>query len=118
MAVLDKWARTFSEHDYDGYLSTYHFPHFRLAGGKLVVLQSKADLPREIMSPKNFPPDYDHTKWVSRDIVQASPDKVYVAVVFRRYRKDGAVIGENAAMYVLDKVDGQWGMRGRSSFAE
>jgi len=50
--------------------------------------------------------------------VQADKEKVHVAVAFNRYRKDNSLITPEDSLYILEKVSGRWGVRGRSSFAK
>jgi hypothetical protein len=116
--VLDDYITTFSHKDLKGWESTYHFPHYRLASGKMSVLE-KAGL-RD--SSKVFGPlikaGWDYSKWDHRNVVQASDDKVHVDTKFTRYRKDGSVVAAYESLYVLTKEEGRWGVKLRSSFAE
>jgi hypothetical protein len=49
--------------------------------------------------------------------VGESPAKVHVATRFARLREDGSEIISYDSLYVLTLQDGQWGIKGRSSFA-
>jgi hypothetical protein len=42
---------------------------------------------------------------------------VHVATRFSRHRADGSVYESFQSLYVIEKVDGRWGVRARSSFA-
>ena len=116
--VLDEYLATFNKKDLKGWEGTYHFPHYRLASGKMNVLEA-AGL-RD--SSKVFGPliqaGWDYSKWNHRNIVQASDTKVHVDTKFTRYRKDGSVVASYESLYVLTKEDGRWGVKLRSSFAE
>jgi hypothetical protein len=50
-------------------------------------------------------------------IVQSSPTKVHIAVEFSRYHKDGTQYASYPSLYIVEQVDGHWGIRARSSFA-
>ncbi|MCF0072868.1 hypothetical protein LZD49_20475 [Dyadobacter sp. CY261] len=117
-AVLDAYLSTFNAKDLKGWEGTYHFPHYRLASGKMSVLE-KAGL-RD--SAKVFGPlikaGWDYSKWDHRNIIQASADKVHVDTKFTRYRKDGSAVGSYESLYVLTREDGRWAVKLRSSFAE
>jgi hypothetical protein len=60
---------------------------------------------------------WDHSKWDSLQIVQSSPNKVHIAVEFSRYHADGTKYASYPSLYVVEQVDGRWGVRARSSFA-
>ncbi|NHA02186.1 hypothetical protein G7092_00185 [Mucilaginibacter sp. HC2] len=116
--VLDEYMATFNAKDLAGWERTYQFPHYRLASGKMSVLE-KAGL-RD--SAKVFgelkKTGWDHSQWDHRNIIQASADKVHVDTEFSRYRADGSLIGHFESLYILTKEDGKWGIKFRSSYAE
>lgn len=116
--VLDDYLATFNAKDLKGWEGTYHFPHYRLASGKMSVLE-KAGLRDSV---KVFGPlikaGWDYSKWDHRNIIQASDNKVHVDTKFTRYRKDGGVVASYESLYVLTKEDGRWAVKLRSSFAE
>ena len=116
--VLDDYLTTFNAKDLNGWEGTYQFPHYRLASGKMSVLE-KAGL-RD--STNVFGPlqkaGWDYSKWDHRNIVQASETKVHVDTKFTRYRKNGSKLASYESLYVLTKEGGKWGVKLRSSFAE
>jgi len=115
-AVLDAYLDGFNKRDAKIHYATYHFPHYRLASGKLTVLETAADSVK--FSKGLVQSDWHHSKWDHRNVVQASADKVHVDTRFTRYRADGSVIATYESLYVLTKEDGRWGIKLRSSFAE
>ena len=116
MRVLDAFMTGFNARDLQAWEATYHFPHFRLAGGKLTVLDAAGE-----RSPAIFDAlvatGWHHSAWLTREVVQASAEKVHVAVEFARFRADGSELARYRSLYVLAHEDGRWGIRGRSSFA-
>jgi len=117
-AVLDSYLNTFNARDLKGWEGTYHFPHYRLASGKMSVLE-KAGL-RD--SASVFGPlikaGWDYSKWDHRNVIQASENKVHVDTRFTRDRKDGSVVASYESLYVLTREAGRWAVKLRSSFAE
>lgn len=115
MRVLDEYMRQWNRADLAGWESTFHFPHYRLAGGRMRVLERPGDQPR----PAIWGPDsqWHHSGWDRRQIVQGSPDKVHVDTRFTRYRADGSPIGSYDSLYIVTKENGHWGVKMRSSFA-
>lgn len=119
-AVLDSFIVNFRQ-PLDVYikrhLQTYLFPHVRIASGTVSIIPNADSMPVAYWQAR-MPADWDHSAWVQRQIVQESPLKVHVVVTFRRFRKDNSVIADEESLYILEKVNGKWGIRGRSSFAK
>ena len=119
-AVLDSFMVNFRqplEVYLPRHLQTYLFPHVRIASGKIAIIPNADSMPVSYWLAR-MPADWDHSEWVSRTIVQASPVKVHLVNVFRRFRKDNSVIADETSLYIMEKVNGKWGIRGRSSFAK
>ena len=116
MQVLDDYMSAWNKKDLVGWEKTYHFPHYRLAGGKMSVLDHPGmqDAARVWASAGS---DWHHSRWDRRKIVHASTDKVHVDTKFTRCRADGSVINSFESLYILTREDGRWGVKLRSSFA-
>ena len=115
--VLDDYMATFNAKDAKAWQTTYHFPHFRLASGKMSVLERAGILDSTVFI-KLQQTGWHHSKWNHRNVIQASDDKVHVDTQFSRYRADGSLIRSYESLYVLTKENGKWGVKLRSSFAE
>lgn len=116
--VLDEYMDTFNAKDLDGWERTYQFPHYRLASGKMSVLEKAGLRSSEKVFGELKKTGWDHSKWDHRNIIQASADKVHVDTGFSRYRADGSLIGHYESLYILTKENGKWGVKFRSSYAE
>lgn len=118
MVVLDEFMRSFSAMDPEAHIATYHFPHYRLARGTMSVTETAEDgiaLHRQLF--KQLPDSGWHKSiWIDRQITNISASKVHVETRFRRLRSDGSEIGTYNSLYILQKVDGRWGVKMRSSF--
>jgi len=126
MQVLDVFMDGLNELDLDKHFTTYHFPHFRYASGKINVTENALEAMPFLKAPKQqqrqnllkfLGPEWDHSAWTRRDIVQGDATKVHVATTFVRYRKDGSEIQAYESLYVMTFEEGRWGIKGRSSFA-
>ena len=126
MVVLDQFMDGLNELDLEKHFDTYHFPHFRYASGSINISEtaeaampfltaSKEEQRKNLL--KFLGPEWDHSAWSRRNIVQADAAKVHVATTFVRYRKDGSKIRAYQSLYVMIFEDGRWGIKGRSSFA-
>lgn len=118
LRVLDEFMAAFNARDEVAWASTLHFPHVRVASGATRLDASS----EEMLGRFDFDAfaerfDWHHSAWLSREIVQAGPDKVHVAVRFVRYREDGTVSAEFDSLYIVTLRDGRWAVAGRSSFA-
>ena len=117
MKLLDDYMNAWNRKDLQAWEQTFHFPHYRLAGGKMTVLERPGlqDASKVWASAGS---DWHHSKWDRRRIIHASADKVHVDTMFTRYRADGSKIGTYESLYIVTKEDGKWGVKMRSSFAQ
>jgi hypothetical protein len=116
--ILDLFLRfneTYSNNDVRGHLETYLFPTVHLAPGQVMSFAKPEDVPPHILTT-GLTPDYWRSEWKRLDVVQANPDKVHVATVFSRQRKDGSEINRCPSLYILEKERGRWGIRAHSAF--
>ena len=116
LQVLDAFMTAFNARDLQGWERTYHFPHFRMADGRLSVLPAAGERDAALFDAL-AETGWHHSAWISREGVQAGEDKVHVAVEFARYRADGSELARYQSLYVVTREAGRWGIRGRSSFA-
>jgi hypothetical protein len=116
MKVLDEYMAAWNKKDLEAWERTFHFPHYRLASGKMSVLEKPGQ--QDAARLWQAITDWHHSKWDRRRIVHASADKLHVDTKFTRYRADGSRIGSYESLYILTKEDGRWGVKLRSSFAQ
>ena len=115
--VLDEYMNAWNRKDLASWEATFHFPHYRLASGRMRVLEQPG-LQKEIRIWGDAGEGWHHTKWNHRRIIHASDDKVHVDTQFTRYRADGSIIGVYNSLYIITKEDGRWGVKMRSSYAQ
>ncbi|MFY9609337.1 MAG: hypothetical protein WAU45_12080 [Blastocatellia bacterium] len=117
MRTLDDYMSAWNRKDLAAWELTFQFPHYRLASGKMTVLDRPGlqDAARVWASVGS---DWHHSKWDRRRIISASPDKVHVDTKFSRYRADDTRIGTYESLYILTKENGRWGVKLRSSYAQ
>jgi hypothetical protein len=117
MKVLDDYMAAWNRKDLAAWERTFQFPHYRLASGRMTVLD-RPGLQDAVKVWASAGRDWDHSAWDRRNIIHASDDKVHVDTKFTRYRADGTKIGSYESLYILTKEDGRWGVKLRSSFAQ
>ncbi len=117
-SVMDEFIAAFNARDEARWADTLLFPHVRFASGGVVVHDDKsafvAAMDMDDFARVN---NWGHSEWDSIDVIQAGPDKVHFKVKFSRFRPDGERYVTFDSLYILQRVDGRWGIRARSSFA-
>ena len=116
MASLDRWMNALNAHDVDAMDKELHFPHVRLAEGRLVVYERPGSNPMDLFTSLIQKSNWDHSTWTKRVPVQGSDSKVHWAVEYKRFTKDEQLIGTYDSLYVMTLKDGNWKTQIRSSF--
>ena len=117
-AVMDDFITHFNARDEARWADTLLFPHIRMASGGVAVTTSKdefvaaADL--DAFAEAN---DWSHSAWDSIEVIHAGPEKVHFKVRFSRFNTAGVRYVSYDSLYIVQRVEGRWGIRARSSFA-
>lgn len=116
--VMEDFLEAFNARDEAAWADTLQFPHVRLASGAVTVYPDRAAFLRS-MDLTRFAEQsgWDHSTWDELRVVQVSPDKVHIAVTFTRHDAEGREMSTYQSFYVVERADGRWGVRARSSFA-
>lgn len=117
MAALDEFMLTFNRRDMESWAATLNYPHVRFASGNVTVWQTKEDYMSRDVFPGLSRTGWDHSHWLTRDVVMAAADKVHIQTVFRRFNSENEAIGTYHSLYIVSLVDGKWGTQARSSLA-
>ena len=117
LAALNGYMDAWNRRDIDGMDAAFHFPHVRIASGRIIHLESPASRVPGFFEKFIAATGWHYSLWDYRRAVQSTDDKVHFAVQFSRYRADGSVIGAFPSMWIVAKIDGRWGVQARSSFA-
>lgn len=112
---LDAFLVAFNARDLAAYEATFNFPHVRFASNTVTIINPGYHKPE--MFERGSLADWDHSAWDRRDVIHAGADKVHIDTRFTRYRKDGSVLGGFDSIYIVTRLNGRWGIQGRSSFA-
>jgi hypothetical protein len=118
LKVMDSFMAAFNKRDQAAWADTLLFPHVRFASGKVAIYPDRDAFIAGNQIDKLIDKEgWDHSAWDSMQVVQSSPDKVHITVAFSRYHKDGTKYASYPSLYIVERVDGRWGIRARSSFA-
>ena len=115
-ALLDKFIEALNAYDAEWMDACMHFPHVRMAEGRVAVYDRPGSNPMALFDRLKAEDGWHHSAWDEREILQAGPDKVHVAVSYTRYREDDSAIGRYNSLYILTRQNGRWGIQARSSF--
>ena len=116
LRVLDEFMDALNAYDAARMDACMHFPHPRIADGKVIVYDKPGNNPMDLFERLKKADGWSHSKWDTRELVQHNASKAHWKVSYTRYRSDGSVIGVYESLYILTKVDGRWGIQARSSF--
>lgn len=117
MQVLDSFMYSFNARDMGRWSDTLNYPHVRLAGGKVTVWQTKEIYSAASIFPGLVSTGWDHSAWVSREVVLVSEKKVHISTVFQRFDKENNPMGKYQSLYIVTNDAGHWGVQARSSLA-
>ena len=116
--VLDDFLDAFNARDEAAWADSLHFPHVRLASQTVTVYQDRDEF-IDAMDMDAFARNlgWSRSTWDEVQAVQKGDDKVHFAVQFSRYNIAGEVFQTFDSLYIVERIDGRWGVRARSSFA-
>jgi hypothetical protein len=112
--VIEAYFPSFSKRDVKGLLSVVNFPHIRVTDAGTLIIPSAKEWTGDLTPLEDY---YQHTKLESLRFVQSNAVKAHAVVVFSRYNADGNKYISYPTMWIVTKVNGQWGIQVRSSFA-
>jgi hypothetical protein len=115
LAVLDAHLVGLNSRDEAAVAATLHFPHYRLAGGRLQTWETGEGYLADFLARAED--GWVRSEWNSREVVAAGPEKVHLDVQFTRYRGDGTALGVYRSLWIVASIDGRWAAQLRSSFA-
>jgi hypothetical protein len=117
MQVLDSFMYSFNARDMNSWSETLNYPHVRIAGGKVTVWDTKEEYSATNVFNRLTATGWDHSAWLSKDVVLVSKNKVHISTVFQRYDKDNNPMKKYQSLYVVTNDEGHWGVQARSSLA-
>ena len=117
MQVLDSFMYSFNARDMEGWSDTLNYPHVRLAGGNVSVWETKEDYSAMQVFDRLEETGWDHSAWVSREVVLVSENKVHISTVFQRFDKENKQMKKYQSLYIVTNNEGHWGVQARSSLA-
>jgi hypothetical protein len=116
LATLDRFMAALNAHDAAAMDREMHFPHVRLAEGRVTVYERAGSNPMDLFDRLRADDDWRWSRWGRRELVQCTARKAHWLLDYTRYRSDDSVIGVYESLYVMVLEQGRWGILARSSF--
>lgn len=118
MSALDEFMLTFNSRDPVAWAATLNYPHVRFASGTVTIWNTAEEFAAGESFERLAAVGWDHSHWLSREVVLVSPGKVHVNTVFQRFNADNEPIGTYESLYIVTRdANGHWGTQARSSLA-
>jgi hypothetical protein len=118
MIALDEFMTTFNARDPVAWAATLNYPHVRFASGTVTVWETAEEFAQGESFERLAAIGWDHSHWLSREVVLVSPGKVHVNTVFQRFNANNEPIGTYESLYIVTRdASGHWGTQARSSLA-
>ena len=116
LGVMEAHLKALNARDAEALAATLHFPHHRLASGRLQTWETSATYLDDFFARAGD--GWSHTVWDSLQPFMAGPDKVHLDVTFTRYRADDTALGVFRSIWIITKEGDRWAAAFRSSFAK
>ena len=115
MRALDAFIAGWNSRDAKQYAAALHFPHVILEAGTPWAFPDEREfVARGSELWASAQPEWHHSIWEERRIVQRLPDVVHVAGRWARLDKADKVIGKANVLYVVARKQGRWAIATRS----
>jgi hypothetical protein len=118
MAALDEFMTTFNARDPVAWAASLNYPHVRFASGTVTVWETAEEFAAGESFERLAAIGWDHSHWLSREVVLVSSAKVHVNTVFQRFNAENQPLGTYQSLYIVTRdSSGHWGTQARSSLA-
>lgn len=115
LRALDRFMAGWNSRDVRQYAAALHFPHLILEASAYVEYVTEAEF--IAVGPSHWarvPPQWDHSVWEERRIVQRIDDTVHATGRWARVDKSGRVLQRAEVLYVITKKGDRWAIFARS----
>lgn len=113
LVALDRYLETWNSRDPRIWATSLQFPHVRPGAGPFRLTRNADEYVAGIDFEQTASTGWDHTEWVSREVLQIGADKVHAAATWQRYTKDGRPLATSAITYVITNQQDRWGVQAR-----
>lgn len=111
-AVLERFTAAFNRQDAAGMDATLHFPH--VFADQTVVIWERPGSLRPDFFRQLAESGWAFSRYTRQEPVLAMAERVHFLVEYDRCRADGTVLSHQAALWIVARINGRWGIQTRS----
>ena len=112
-AVLDNFTGAFNRQDIASMDAMLHFPHI-FPGKKTVIWDGPGSLDTGFF-PNLVASGWAFSRYTKKEVVLATEERVHFLVEYDRCRADGSILSKQAAIWIVTRINGRWGIQVRSN---
>ena len=114
IAAVDRFLKTWNSRDPLTWAESLHYPHVRPSpNGPVEVAETREMYIAGVDFDKVLATGWDHSEWDYRQVLHMSSTRIHVAGQWSRYNTDGQVILTTPIVYIVTRIDGEWGIQCR-----
>lgn len=113
LVALDRYLETWNSRNAATWATSLHFPHVRPGAGAFEMSRTPQEYAAGINFEQTLKTGWHHSEWVSREVLQAGPDKMHIAGAWQRYTEDGRELAGSVITYILTRQGDRWGVQAR-----
>jgi len=114
MQAVSAFLQAWNSHDHDRLAAAVHYPHVRVADGRVEIWQTAAEY---LAGPEpGRQRTWHQTRLDGSKVVQTTATGANIVVSFSRLGRDGAVLSRDEGIVLVVSRDGVWKVQARSTF--
>jgi hypothetical protein len=113
MVALDRYLEMWNSRDGTLWATTLNFPHVRPGAGAFEMTRTAEEYAAGVNFQKTLATGWDHSEWVTREVLHVGLDKVHAAGSWQRYDKNGKPLAGSDITYIVTNQNGRWGIQAR-----
>ena len=113
MVALDRYLEMWNSRDGKLWATTLNFPHVRPGAGAFEMTRTPEEYAAGVNFQQTLATGWDHSEWVTREVLHVGLDKVHAAGSWQRYDKNGKPLAGSDITYIVTNQNGRWGIQAR-----
>ncbi len=117
--AVQEYITALNAADHKTLFEKLHIPHIRIAGERVTIYQTRKELEEKYLQGfrDRAGASWKYTVLDSVEVIHSSKKKVHLFIQWTRYDENEHPITTQQALWIMRKIDGNWGAQARSSFA-
>ena len=113
LLALDRYLETWNSRNPALWAASLHYPHVRPGAGPFEVSQTPEEYAAGVDFTRTISTGWDHSEWVSRDVLHVGAAKVHIAGSWQRFTAEGRPQASSAITYIVTNLHDRWGVLAR-----